>query len=269
MQFHLDKQTVVVVGACGGIGTAIGDAFAGEGAQLALIDCVQTVVPRAEQLSQTHRIAARGFVADVTDAAGLAEVARQVCAELGPCRHAVVAVGVGSGKHGMPFWNLEPADWAPVLNVNIMACVNTSHAFVPQMLPAGDGSLCFLSSVAGQIGSPTDPPYSAAKAAVLNFTQCAARDLAAHGIRVNAICPGMVRTALNESVWRAWSDTVSPDARMDYAAWAAAKIGRVTPLGRWQEPAEVAALAVFLASPWARNITGQAINVDGGQVMHF
>ena len=186
----------------------------------------------------------------------------------GPCQHVVVSVGVGSGKYGMPFWKLEPKDWEPVLRVNVMACVSTAHAFVPQMLPQRDGSLCFLSSVAGQIGSPTDPPYSAAKAAVLNFTQCAARDLAGYGIRVNAICPGMVRTPLNESVWRAWSQSVPAEERVDYDAWAAAKLARVTPLGRWQEASEIAAVAVFLASSWARNITGQAINVDGGQVMH-
>ncbi len=269
MQLQLSGKTVVVVGAAGGIGKAICHAFAEECATLALVDRDVAVREQAQGLRGQFGIAAEGFVVDATDFEAMQDVARQIAEPLGASQHVIVSVGVGSGKFGMPFWNLSPRDWDHVLRVNIMACVNTAHAFVPQMLPQRDGSICFLSSVAGQIGSPTDPPYSAAKAAVLNFTQCAARDLAAHGIRVNAICPGMVQTALNASVWRAWTQTVAAEDRADYATWAAAKIASVAPLGRWQEAAEIAATALFLASPWARNITGQAVNVDGGQVMQF
>ena len=128
--------------------------------------------------------------------------------------------------------------------------------------------MIFLASVAGQIGSQTDPPYSAAKAAVINFAQCAAKDLAEHGVRVNTICPGMIRTPLNRSVWAAWNDLQPADSRLSYDEWADQKIATVAPLGRWQEPEDVASLAVFLASSLAKNITGQTLNVDGGQVMH-
>jgi 2-hydroxycyclohexanecarboxyl-CoA dehydrogenase len=180
----------------------------------------------------------------------------------------VVSIGVGSGKVGMPFWALDPADWEAVLRANLMSCVHAAHAFVPYLLPQRRGSLCFLSSVAGQIGSPTDPPYSAAKAAVLNFTQCAARDLAEYGIRANALCPGMVNTELNRRVWEAWRARTPTSLHVDHETWATDKMRRVTPLARWQTPEDVAAAAVFLASRLADNITGQAINVDGGQVMH-
>lgn len=78
----------------------------------------------------------------------------------------------------------------------------------------------------------------------------------------------MVKTALNRSVWQAWHDRQPEADRLDYEAWAADKIRRVAPLGRWQEPAEIATMAVYLASPHALNITGQTLNVDGGQVMH-
>ena len=110
---------------------------------------------------------------------------------------------------------------------------------------------------------------SAAKAALINFAQCAAKDLAPYNVRVNSICPGMVRTALNRSVWQAWHDREPEATRQSYDVWAAEKIRRVAPLGSWQEPEDVAALAVFLASPRAKNITGQTLNVDGGQVMHW
>jgi NAD(P)-dependent dehydrogenase (short-subunit alcohol dehydrogenase family) len=180
----------------------------------------------------------------------------------------VFCIGVGSGKFGFPFWNLDPSDWARVLEVNLIAAVNTAHAFAPAMAERGSGSLLFLSSVAGQVGSQTDPPYSAAKAGLTNFMQCAARDLAPRGVRVNAISPGMVRTELNESVWAAGQERLPQDQRQDYADWAEDKIRKVAPLGRWQKVEEIGAMATFLASDHAKNITGQTLNIDGGQVMH-
>jgi NAD(P)-dependent dehydrogenase (short-subunit alcohol dehydrogenase family) len=268
METGLGGDVVVVLGAAGGIGAAIARAFAAEGCALALMDRSPGIAAVAAAVRGTATAPVRDLVIDATDYGAVQAAGRAIADDLGPPRHVVVAVGVGSGKIGMPFWAMEPADWDAVVRANLMSCVHAAHAFVPYLLPQQRGSFCFLSSVAGQIGSPTDPPYSAAKAAVLNFTQCAARDLAAHGIRANAICPGMVRTELNQSVWRAAQARVPTASQVDYEAWAAEKMRRVTPLGRWQTPEEVAAAAVFLASRHAANITGQAINVDGGQVMH-
>ena len=125
---------------------------------------------------------------------------------LGPYTHVVFAVGIGSGKFGFPFWNLEPGDWDHVLRVNLTAAANVAHAFSPSLVQARGGTFLFISSISGQIGSQTDPPYSAAKAGLINFAQCAAKDLAPYDVRVNTICPGMVQTALNRSVWKAWND---------------------------------------------------------------
>jgi NAD(P)-dependent dehydrogenase (short-subunit alcohol dehydrogenase family) len=178
-----------------------------------------------------------------------------------------------------PFWKLEPAAWDLVLRVNLIGAVNVAHAFAPTMAeaPHADGaegdprspSILFLSSVAGQIGSQTDPPYSAAKAAVINFAQCAAKDLAPCGVRVNTLCPGMVQTPLNRSVYEAWAREQPESQRLTYETWTADKIKKLVPLNRWQQPEDIAAMAVFLASNQARNITGQTINVDGGYVMHW
>jgi 2-hydroxycyclohexanecarboxyl-CoA dehydrogenase len=129
--------------------------------------------------------------------------------------------------------------------------------------------MVFVASVAGQIGSQTDPPYSASKAANINFAQCLAKDLAPHNVRVNIVNPGMVRTPLNRQVWQAWSDQQSPDNRRTYEDWADEKVRNVVPLGRWQEPDDVAEMVVFLSSARAAQVTGQTINVDGGQVMHW
>jgi 2-hydroxycyclohexanecarboxyl-CoA dehydrogenase len=123
--------------------------------------------------------------------------------------------------------------------------------------------------VAGQIGSPTDPPYSASKAANINFAQVLARDLAPHGVRVNTVCPGMVRTPMNEAVWKAWHDRQPPEERKSYDEWTAEKIQARIPLGRWQRPEDIADMVVFLSSDRAVEVTGQTINVDGGYVMHW
>jgi NAD(P)-dependent dehydrogenase (short-subunit alcohol dehydrogenase family) len=171
--------------------------------------------------------------------------------------------------NGFPFWNLTPADWPRVLNVNVVGAVNVAHAFAPALVEARAGTMLFLASVAGQIGSQTDPPYSASKAALINFAQCAARDLAPYGVRVNTLCPGMVQTDLNRAVYEAWARQQPPGQGRSYELWADEKVRRVCPLGRWQTPEDVANMAVFLASPRADNVTGQTINVDGGFVMHW
>src|SRR4029079_17356497 len=114
-----------------------------------------------------------------------------------------------------------------------------------------------------------DPPYSASKAGLINFAQCAAKDLAPFGVRVNCLNPGMVKTDLNRSVWKGWADRQPAGAALpDYEAWAAEKIAKLVPLNRWQTPEDVAAMAGFLASERAANVTGQTVKVDGGYVMH-
>ena len=225
----------------------------------------------------------QGLVADVTNHAAVVHVAEEIGRRFDRCDHVVFAVGAGSGKFGFPFWKLEPADWDRVIKVNLLGAVNVAHAFAPALATAAASdqdagpahaagstrSMLFLSSVAGQIGSQTDPPYSAAKAAVINFAQCAAKDLAPFGVRVNTVCPGMVQTPLNRSVYEAWAREQPESARSTYAEWTAEKIKKLVPLNRWQEPEDIAAMAVFLASTQATNITGQTINVDGGYVMHW
>lgn len=265
MDLHLQGHCAVIVGAAQGIGEAIALAFAREGARVVLVD-------RDARVTQTARAIADQalpLVGDVTDFARMQAAAQEILSATGRIDHVVFAVGIGSGKFGFPFWNLHPSDWPRVFEVNVIGAVNVAHAFAPVLRDQRSGTMLFLASVAGQIGSQTDPPYSASKAALINFAQCAARDLAAYGVRVNTLCPGMVQTALNRSVWQAWANQQPPENRLTYEEWAGEKIRRVVPLGRWQTPEDVAQMAVFLASERAKNVTGQTINVDGGFVMHW
>jgi NAD(P)-dependent dehydrogenase (short-subunit alcohol dehydrogenase family) len=269
VDLQLAGQTAVVVGAARGIGRAVAERFAAEGTNVALFDRDPVVEGVAGEVAGRFPVRTGAFAVDVTDYPKLRRAAGEVPTRFGRVDHVVFAVAIGSGKYGFPFWNLEPGDWGRVLEVNVVGAVNVAHAFAPALVQARSGTMLFLASVAGQIGSQTDPPYSASKAALINFAQCAAKDLAPYGVRVNALCPGMVQTALNRSVWEAWNRQQPQEQRRSYEDWAGDKVRRVVPLGRWQEPEDIAAMAVFLASECARNVTGQTVNVDGGFVMHW
>ncbi|MCS6849629.1 MAG: SDR family oxidoreductase [Gemmataceae bacterium] len=268
MDLELQGQVAVIVGAARGLGKAIAEAFVAEGADVALLD----IAPEVSELARALTAAgarATAAVVDVADLAAVQRAAELVWTDFRRVDHLVYAVGIGSGGYGFPFWNVPPTAWERVLRVNLIGAAAVAHAFAPTMARARRGTILFLASVAGQIGSQTDPPYSASKAGLINFAQCAAKDLAPYGVRVNTLCPGMVRTVLNRAVWQAWAEQQPPEARLSYEEWAADKIRRLVPLNRWQTPEDIAAMAVFLASPRAQNITGQTINVDGGYVMHW
>jgi 2-hydroxycyclohexanecarboxyl-CoA dehydrogenase len=269
MDLGLRQSVAVVTGGASGIGRAVVQAFAEEGAHVAIWDVAEGASAVAEELRERFGGGAVGVMADVTDDRALIDAADHTEAALGPIRHVVHAAAIGSRRFGFPFTNLEPADWGRVLEVNVMGLVRVAHAMLPRLRERAEGTFTVIGSVAGQIGSQTDPPYSASKAAGINFAQCLAKDLAPHNVRVNTVNPGMVRTPLNESVWRAWHDQQPPDKRRSYEDWAGEKVRHVVPLGRWQTPEDVAAMCVFLASERCRNVTGQTINVDGGFVMHW
>lgn len=269
MDLNLSQHTAVVTGGASGIGLAIAKGFLAEGCQVSIWDMAATVEETASHLAAETGRQVLGLRVDVSDTASVAAAARKTAEQLGPIDHVAHAAAVSSGKFGFPFLNLTPDDWPRVMHVNVQGMVNVAHAISPSMIERKRGSMVFIASVAGQVGSPTDPPYSAAKAANINFAICMAKDLAIHGIRINTVCPGMVQTPLNKSVWKAWHDQQSPEKQLGYEEWAGVKVKSVVPLGRWQKPEDIANMVVFLSSDRASEITGQTINVDGGYVMHW
>jgi 2-hydroxycyclohexanecarboxyl-CoA dehydrogenase len=269
MELELDGHVAVVTGGAGGIGLACARGLAREGCRVALWDLSNGVKDMAAALTRDFGRPSLGLVADVSDFAAVEAAVRETEARLGPVSHLVHAAAVGSGKFGFPFTNLKPDDWPRVLRINVMGMVHLAQAIAPGMIARKAGTMVFVASVAGQIGSQTDPPYSASKAANINFAQCLAKDLAPHNIRVNIVNPGMVRTSLSRQIWQAWNDQQSPDRRRSYEDWAGDKVRTVAPLGRFQEAEDVADMVAFLSSARADQVTGQTINVDGGQVMHW
>ena len=269
MDLHLRDQVAVVFGGASGIGLACAAELAREGCRIALCDVSRATEEAATKLRSECQVPVIALNVDVSRQDQIETAVDRLEAELGPVQILVHAAAVGSGKFGFPFTNLAPKDWPRVLEINILGMVNVAHVIGPRMIAHGRGSMAFVSSVAGQIGSQTDPPYSASKAANINFAQCLAKDLAPHGIRVNTVCPGMVQTPLNRSVWQAWNDQQTPENRRTYEDWANEKVRNVIPLKRWQKPEDIANLITFLSSDRASEMTGQTINVDGGFVMHW
>src|SRR3954452_11196899 len=267
MDLELAGSVAVVTGGASGIGRACAQRFEEEGCRVSVWDLANPVEDRPAGQTSDARRGSHFAAVDVSHPEEVAEALLKTESTLGLVAHFVHAAAVGSGKFGFPFTNLDPSDWPRVLQVNIMGMVQVAHAVAPGMMDRKAGTMVFIGSVAGQIGSQTDPPYSASKAANINFAQCLAKDLAPHGVRVNVVNPGMVRTALNRRVWQAWNDQRSPDQRRTYEDWGAEKVRIVSPLGRWQEPEDIADMVVFLSSARAAQVTGQSINVDGGQVM--
>jgi 2-hydroxycyclohexanecarboxyl-CoA dehydrogenase len=269
MELGLQKHVAVVTGGASGIGRAVTEAFAAEGCAVAVWDLSEQTEKVAEEIADQHGIACVGLTVDVSSEQAVTNAVAETESRLdGSIDHLVHAAAVGSGKFGLPFTNLAPSDWRKVLDVNVMGMTHVAHALAPGMMERKSGTMLFIASVAGQIGSPTDPPYSASKAANINFAQCMAKDLGPYEVRVNTVCPGMVRTPLNQAVWQAWNDLQPPEGKKGYEEWGQEKARAVAALGQWQVPTDIADMAVFLSSARARNVTGQTINVDGGQVMH-
>jgi 2-hydroxycyclohexanecarboxyl-CoA dehydrogenase len=258
MDLQIRGNVAVVTGGASGIGLACARSFAEEGCRVAIWD-----------LSGEGKDVGLGVRVDVSRYEAVQAALAETEAQLGPVNHLVHAAAVGSGKFGFPFTNLEPEDWRRVLEVNVMGMVHVAQAAAPGMRERMAGTMVFIGSIAGQIGSQTDPPYSASKAANINFAQCLAKDLAPFGVRVNTVNPGMVKTPLNENVWRAWNDLQPSEKRRSYEDWAQEKIRAVAPLARWQGVEDIADMVTFLSSARAAQVTGQTINVDGGQVMHW
>jgi 2-hydroxycyclohexanecarboxyl-CoA dehydrogenase len=270
LDLGLNDGSVLVTGAAGGIGLEVAKRFAREGCDLILWDQSPQIDEVAGEIANQCSVSVRAYRLDVADENEVNQAARELTdPDSGILKYVVHAAAVGSGCFGFPFTRLNPSDWLKPLQVNLMGMVNLAHAVAPILVKQTMGSFVMIGSVAGQIGSQTDPPYSATKAANINFTQCMAKDLAPHGIRVNMVCPGMVKTDLMHSVWEGWSRLQGEATKMEYDQWVEEKVKAMIPLGNLQTTEDIANMVLFLSSRCASQVTGQIINVDGGYVMHW
>ena len=251
-----DGQTVLVTGAGTGIGRATALAFAETGARVAAADLDESAAAATAEAAGGGAIAVQ---ADVGDVADIDRMVSTVVAELGHLDVIVNNAGVTRGAYIM---NLTEEDWDRMHRVNAKGVFFCLQRAAREMIPRREGRIINIASIAGR-GFPgtSNAAYAASKGAVISLTKTAAQQLARHNLNVNAICPGVTMTEMvaRLTAQRAEKEGISVDD-------AIAKAVRPIPLRRANDPADIAAMAVFLASPGARNITGQCYNVDGGLV---
>lgn len=239
-------KRIIVTGGARGIGGEIAARFAVEGARVGILD-------RLAEQGSAHADAIGGhfFEVDLLDPVGAASATQSAVDALGGVDVLVNAAGI---LRFAPLLELSVQDWNETFSINTRAMLTTMQVCVRSMLDAGHGGkIVNLASMAAKKGGAGEGAYPASKAAVVALTRQAALEWGAHGITANAICPGYILTEMGAA-------TRTEEMVAEWSSY--------SPLGRLGETRDVAAVALFLASTDSDYLTGQAINVTGGMVMH-
>ena len=277
---EFEGKSVLVTG-CGrvrGIGRALAVAFARAGADVAATDIavggtrneneegleeIRQGWKGLESLAAEVQGLGRRALTLVGDVSRAADAERFVAEALARFGRIDVLVNNAAAPHGADrrlVWEVPEEAWDLVLDVNLKGTFLMSRAVIPHMLSRRSGRIINMASVSGKRGTPRRGAYTASKFGVIGLTQVLAQELAAHGITVNAICPGSVDTSRRESTSRRERALAEGDP--------GAPVLGLPPTGRVARPDDIARLALFFASEQSDHITGQAWNVDGGAVMH-
>ena len=256
---ELDGQMAIVTGAGRGIGRAIALELARLGADVVVAELDKDGAERTagEVRALGHRAAA--LPTDVTSRASLDAMVERARSEFGRIDVLVNNAGIYRAATTL---DVTEEHWDAIMNINARAVFFASQAVLPVMIAQRRGSIVNLASMAGKVGSKTNLPYNASKAAVVSMTKSLALAHAADGIRVNCVCPGFVETDMWTKVAREQSAILGLSAD-EFTRQRAATV----PLGRMERPEDVASVVGFLASDRAGYMTGQALSVDGGLVM--
>ena len=265
---RLEGKVAIVTGAGSGIGRAIALAFAKEGARVLVNDehgDEATAVADAVRAQGKEALAVQG---DVSRDDQVKEMVRRTLEAFGRIDVLVNNAGVGGEHVGTPLGDLTEEDWDRTYEVNLKAHFLTCRAVMPHMIEQKSGKIINISSIAGKTGSPVIPHYSASKAGVVNFTQALAMELAPHRINVNAVCPGLIWTALWERMAKVVAEKAQLPSGVEPRAVFDGAVQQMMPMKTEQTAEDIAMTVVFLASSESDQITGQAINVDGGAELH-
>ena len=241
-------KVALVTGAARGIGREISSRLAAAGAEVVVVDVDGEAAGKTAVEVERPGVKARAHRCDVSSLDAVEKLGAVVVEELG---HVDIVVNNAGITRDRLLMRLTAEDWNQVLAVNLTGAFNFSRVFSPPMLKRRSGCIVNIASVVGQMGNAGQANYAASKAGMIGLTKALAKEFAGRGVRVNAVAPGFIRTAMTESLDR--------DIREKSLA--------TIPLGRFGEPGDVADVVLFLASDMASYITGQVVNCDGGLIM--
>ncbi|HWT80655.1 MAG TPA: SDR family NAD(P)-dependent oxidoreductase, partial [Candidatus Methylomirabilis sp.] len=247
-------------------GRAIALAMAREGADILVADIR---LASAEGVAKEVRDLGRKAVAMAMDVSQESEVIETIAdgiRQFGRLDILVNNAGVTPGL-GLPFTRQEEADWDKVFNINVKSVFFTCKAIAPHFMERRTGKIVNIASIAGPLSSQTMPSYSVSKMGVVTFTKIVAKELASYNVNVNAVCPGLLFTDMWKGIGEVIRSTNPAYAGLTPRQIFERRVQEWIPLRREQTPEDIGHAAVFLASEEARNITGQALMVDGGAVM--
>ena len=264
---RLAGKVAVVTGGGSGIGRGIVLCMAREGADVAIPDIQEGNAQGVAKEVQALGRKALALRCDVTRGADVKATLDRIRKEMGQLDVLVNNAGMASPP-GMPFTNNSEEDWDRTYAVNLKSVFLCCREVAPYFIEKKAGRIINIASIAGPLAAPTMPPYSVAKGGVITLTRVMAKELAAHGVTVNAICPGVLWTDFWQKLAQWIADTNPAFQGMTARQVFDKRVADIIPMKREQTPEDIGWTAVFLASEHARNITGQAIMVDGGSVMH-
>jgi 3-oxoacyl-[acyl-carrier protein] reductase len=245
--YNFKDKVVLITGASGGIGQAIAKKFSQDKAKLALNDITPTegtLKNLVEELKKIGAAEVKYYLADISKYEEVEKVMAEIQKDYGRLDVLVNNAGVIADR---TLAKMTKEEWHKVIDVNLTGVFNCSKLALPLLIP-NQGKIISISSIVGQRGNFGQTNYGATKAGIIGFTKSLSKEVGRFGVRVNAICPGLVETRMTETI---------PDQMREM-------IKRLTSLGRMGKPDEIASLIAFLASDESSFITGSIVNIDGG-----
>jgi len=247
---RLAGKSVIITGAGSGIGRAASLLFSKEGARLIAVDLSDGVKETVEQVKQQGGIA-EAVIADAGSESDVISFIDRAIAAHGRLGAIWANAGISGGLRPIAEQSVE--HWQEILRINLIGPFLAVKHAMPHMVKQGSGAIVCTASVAGLKSGASGHPYAASKAGVISLVQTTAYSLSGTGVRINAVCPGLIETGMTKPVFDRAKERGTED-----------KIGQLNPLKRAGQPHEIAAMGLFLASDEASYVNGQAFPVDGG-----
>lgn len=246
---NLDGRVAIVTGGARGIGKAIAETLATRGANIAVADLrMELAEETANEISANSGIETIALEVDVSDQASAKAMVKSAIAKFGKID--ILVNNAGITRDGL-IMRMKEADWDLVLDINLKGAFNCAQALARPMMKQRYGRIINITSVSGITGQAGQTNYSSSKAGLIGFTKALAKEVGSRNITVNAVAPGFIETVLTVDL---------PDEIKDFSI-------KMTPLGRFGVPQDIANAVAFLASDESSFITGVTLQVDGGMVM--